>query len=84
MKELRQAFHAVLNQLNKITVQTGALIEQSKLEDSGFKDDKEQLKKAMETLVTAEQAALKAGEIMADLKKKVYELLKIDTSKPIE
>lgn len=85
MKEIRTAFHDVLNQLNKISVKAGAVIDQSKMEDSLYKkDEKEIHKKALETLSFVEQTALEAGEAMKDLKKKVYDLLKIDTSKPLD
>ena len=84
MKEIRKSFHGILNYLNKISVTAGAMIDESKMKDSFCKDEKEMHKKAIETLSFVEQTALEAGEAMKDLKKKVYGLLKIDTSKPLD
>lgn len=87
MKEIRLAFHEVTNLLNNITIQVGTTKEIAKLKDidtMSEKELKEEFKKALELLSLVENFALEAGKTTNELRKKVYGLLKIDTSKPVE
>lgn len=87
MKEIREGFHDALNKLNVISVKSGVITELAKLRNLDTlneADAKKELKKAMETLLLVQDYAQETAELITNLKRKIYELLKIDTSKPIE
>jgi len=87
MKELREIFHDVANDLNSICVVAGTTAEMTKLDNYEKIADAEKLKKHLNEAVIAleksEDAAAKAAEKISALKKIVYKLLEIDTSKPL-
>ncbi len=87
MEEIRNDFHNLANCLNNISINAGIIVETVKLKDidgMSEKETKEKLREALAALTKAVDSALKAGEIISKLRKKVYEALKIDTSKPVE
>ena len=87
MKEIRRAFHDIFNHLNCISVKSGIAREMSKLKNIDSMDGEEikaELKETLEILSLVEKAAVDAGKAVSGLKKKVYELLKIDTNKPLD
>lgn len=87
MKEIREAFHTILNQLNYISVKSGEITELAKLRDTNTmseEETKEAYKKALDRLSLVQDYTLETGKAITELKKKVYQLLKIDPSKPIE
>jgi len=87
MKELRTIFHDVVNDLNAICVVAGTAAEMAKLDNYEKITDANELKKhlqeAVQALEKSEEAAVLAAEKISALKKIVYKLLEIDTSKPL-
>lgn len=75
MEEIREDFHELANKLNNISISAGTIVEMARLKnfDSMSKEEiKEELKKTLDALSSAVDSALKAGEIIPGLKKKIY------------
>jgi len=87
MNEIREGFHDALNKLNAISVKAGVITELAKLNNLDTLSEpeaKKELKKALETFSLVQDYAQEAAELIANLKKKIYKLLKIDASELIE
>lgn len=87
MKEIREAFHGINNYLHKIMMHAGIVTELAKGKDIDTMKDEElriEAKKYLETLESVQLIAKSAAETLSELHDRVYELFKIDTTKPIE
>lgn len=87
MEEIKQLFHEIINHLHRISVETGArveLIKMKKIDSLGNSGIKKELEKALETLALAEKTAIETGKVVGELKKSIYDALKIDPNKLIK
>lgn len=82
MEEIRAGFHDLANKLNAISIEAGSIVEIARLKDIDKmmpEEVKQEFKKAIDTLSNTIGHAIKAGEILTQLKKVVYKELHVDT-----
>ena len=88
MKEIREIFHDVVNDLNAICMPAAFTVEVVKLDNYEQLTDADKLKKHLHNTIQAlektEESAIKAAKKIFELEKMVYKLLKIDKNKPLQ
>lgn len=72
MATLRDQFHDINNQLNKITVKAGAAKELLKMKTKDNPLTKKDLDEHLKDLNILEQSAFRAAELLKALKDKIY------------